>query len=295
MKGEPSRNDPERAPTADAGQSIGRHEVVSVRVGEIPEAAAAGTVAAVYADIRRVLGVSFVPLVYRVLACESDRLEGIWADVAPNLGDEITVRAAGKLGATPASSAAGRPPESDLSDARTAAAVATIGAYRRSNALNLIGLSALGDGISAPRASAPVPSARPRSRSILPMADLAVLPRSTIALLEEMSAPIAGAERPIVIPSLFRHFAHDERLLADIWTAIRPQVATPDFANATSAIRVEARAIASSLPYRIARVENENTRRIVERFIATISAMIVAGGLLEAAISHPTRRDGVGD
>ena len=42
------------------------------------------------------------------------------------------------------------------------------------------------------------------------MVDPPALPRRTIALQEEMSAPIAGKERPIVIPSLFRHFAQDQ-------------------------------------------------------------------------------------
>lgn len=265
----------------------------SERVREIPEAAATGTVAAVYADIRRVLGVPFVALVYRVLACEPDRLEAIWADLGPNLGSDVAGRAAKRLVATPLSGIAVQLRGEDGVDLDAAAAMATLGAFRHTNTLNVIGLSALLEGVSAPRAPGPAPSTWRRDQTTLPMADLVALPRSTIALLEEMSAPIAGSERPIVIPSLFRHFAHDERLLALIWATIRPRVEGADFSNATAAIHGEARTIASSLPYRVARVEDEETRALVARFIGTISAMIVVGGLMEVAISGlKGRRDG---
>ena len=69
----------------------------SQHVKEIPEATATGVVAALYADIRRVLGVPLVALVFRVLACEPARLEAIWADLGPNLGSDVVARAASRV------------------------------------------------------------------------------------------------------------------------------------------------------------------------------------------------------
>ena len=63
------------------------------------------------------------------------------------------------------------------------------------------------DSRRSPRDRREAPS--PQPREMLPMADLASLEPGTIALLQRMSAPVAGPEQPILIPSLFRYFAHD--------------------------------------------------------------------------------------
>ena len=258
----------------------------SQHVEEIPEATATAPVAAVYADIRRVLGVPFVALVFRVLACEPDRLEAIWADLGPNLGSDFASQAASRLVVKPPAGLGVRR-SADGVTLDTVAAAATLRTYRHTNTLNAIGLAALLDGVEGPLAPGPAGSARRTGETILPMADLAALPRCTIALLEEMSAPIAGQERPIVIPSLFRHFAQDQRLLEFIWTTIRPYIEDSHFSGATAMIGQEARRIASALPYRVRRIEDIESRRIAQRFSRTIPAMIVVGGLVELAIGGP--------
>jgi hypothetical protein len=221
-----------------------------------------------------------------VLACEPGRLEAIWADLGPNLGSDVVARAASRLVINPPpGGAAGRGAHGLNLD--TGAAVATLRTYHHTNTLNVIGLAALLDGVEGPRAHGPAPSAHRTDETILPMADLMALPRSTIALLEEMSARIAGPERPVVIPSLFRHFADDQRLLQFVWTTIRPYVEDADFSDVTAVIVQEARRIASSLPYRVRRIEDVEGRRIAQRFSQTIAAMIVVGNLVEPAISGP--------
>jgi hypothetical protein len=259
------------------------------RAEEIPEAIATEPVAAVYADIRRVLGTPFVALVFRVLASDPGRLVAIWADLGPNLGSDVVARAATGLVPGPpagvATSGSNHRPGLNF-----AAAVATLRTYHHTNALNLIGMAALLDGVGGPRAPGHASSAQRPEETILPMADLSTLPRRTVALLEEMSAPIAGRERPIVIPSLFRHFAHDHQDLEFIWTTIRPHVEAPDFSEGTAVIVRRARRIASSLPFRVRRVEDPQSRRIAERFTRTIAAMLVVGSLVELALvgSNPS-------
>ena len=278
-----SRGTSARLVDVRATSGVGTPEHDAHRVEEVPEAIATGAVAAVYADIRRVLGVPFVALVFRVLASEPGRLEAIWADLGPNLGSDVAARAAKRLVVQPPANLGlrrgGHGPNLD-----SAAAVATLRAYHHTNALNLIGLAALLDGVEGPRAPGHAPSAQRPEETILPMADLSALPRRTVALLEEMSAPIAGPERPIVIPSLFRHFAHDHPDLEFIWTTIRAQVEAPDFSEGTAVTVRRARRLASSLPFRVRRVEDPESRRIAERFTRTIAAMLVVGSLVELAL-----------
>lgn len=263
---------------------MNRAEPDRERIGEIPESSAAGSVAEVYADIRRVLGVPFVALIYRVLASEPDRLQPIWADLGPNLASGVARHAAQGLASTPRRRiVAGRAP--DGLDLDVGAAVATLEAFRHANALNVIGLSALLRGVDRPPAPDRGASAPPSFWRLLPMADLASLPTTTVDLLERMSAPIAGPERPIVIPSLLRYFAHDRHVLEFVWETIQPHVEGAAFASATAAIRTEANEAASSLPYRVRAAAGAETRRIAHRFVTTVPAMIVVSALIEDAIS----------
>jgi hypothetical protein len=52
---------------------------------EVPEGEAQGVVADIYADIRNVLGLPVVNLVYRCLAVEPTHLASIWRTLRPNL------------------------------------------------------------------------------------------------------------------------------------------------------------------------------------------------------------------
>jgi hypothetical protein len=54
-------------------------------LAEVPEASAVGSLADVYADIRRVLGVANVVLVDRAFAAQPGRLERVWSVLRPNL------------------------------------------------------------------------------------------------------------------------------------------------------------------------------------------------------------------
>ena len=258
------------------------------RTAEVAEAEAAGSVAAVYADIRRVLGVPLVALVYRVLASRPGRVEAIWAELAPNLGSEVVRHGAPALGSHGDRAVASlRLPSAEGAARDRAAAAATLRAFRHTNSVNVIGLTALREGVAGPTARVPAPSAPAVVREVLPMADLEALPASTVRLLERMSEPIAGGERPLVIPSLFRYFAHDERLLTLIWGVLEPFVGGRGFAAATAAVRAEAGKLATVLPHRVTRVDDTETRAVVERFLRTIPAMIVTGSLIEALLARP--------
>ena len=256
---------------------------IAPRMAEVREADATGRVAVLYDDIRRVTGVGTVALVYRVLASSPDTLEAVWDDLAPNLADPVVRGGALALDAGTGGTVAPLPPE--LVTVPHAEAASTLASFARINRLNMVGLTALLDGVEAPPAPGVVATGAPDPIADgLPMADLGVLPRTTVALLEEMSAPVAGTERPLVIPSLFRYFARDERLLRALWTALRPVVHDAVFADRVGTIRHDAAVRAAAIPYHVRPLPPGEARTVVERFLRTIPSMIVVGGALSAAL-----------
>jgi hypothetical protein len=116
----------------------------TVLLAEVPEAVAVGSLAGVYADIRSVLGVANVVLVYRALAAQPGRLEGLWSALRPNLASAqartlvagLSPRAVGGVAPGPAAAV-----ERAALDQRLV--LGTLCSFQRSNRLNLIGLLAL--------------------------------------------------------------------------------------------------------------------------------------------------------
>jgi hypothetical protein len=253
-------------------------------IEEVDERAARGSVADTYADIRRVLGVPMVVFVYRALAATTGRLERVWKLLAPNLASVEAQRIAatldppGRWKITPL-------PQEALEGAGIGppCLASTLDGFDRANRLNLLGLQALLDGTlgdhDADRREAP----SPEPREVLPIADLAALEPDTIALLQRMSAPVAGSEQPILIPSLYRYFAHDRDLLETIWQSIGPAVETEHFHDVVAAITARARDHSRRLPYAVPRADDRGTRDITTRFVTTIPGMIVTTKLLRHA------------
>jgi hypothetical protein len=234
-------------------------------LSEVAETDATGRIAELYDEIRATLGLPLVNLVYRHLAATGE-LEAVWAQLRPALaGVDVAL-------AVDAPAVARIPPAALAAvGADTEACLATLEVYRRGNSLNLLAMRALLDGADgggrAGAPAAPLPEA-------LPMADIAALRPPVRALLDEMSA-VAG--EPGLVPSLFRHFAHDPALLALLWTAIAPVAG--DVPRCAAAVRVDAR------PARpVERLEGP-LRETCARFAGAMARMLVAGELLRRALA----------
>ncbi len=253
---------------------------------EIPEDVATGSVAEVYDGLRRVHGVPFVAFVYRALAAEPGRLERIWAELEPNLTSPEARRAAEELAAVPAGAITPIPAASLAVtglDARRVAA--TLAAFRRVNSGNLVAVLAVLQGVDRPPAASPAPAfGHATVGATLPIPEMAAFPGPVRALLEEMSVPFAGDERPVLIPSLLRALATTPALLALLWAALRPAVTSESFRPVVDRIGARATELARTLPYRVARVDDEGAREILARFASAIPAMLVGGALIEAAL-----------
>ena len=254
---------------------------------EVPESAADGDVAATYSDIRRVHGTSSVALVYRVLATKPGRLEHVWKTIAPNLRTAELPTWTHSFAQLNLGTVKPLPARLLLDVGLDAeATVATLAEFRDVNSLNLLGLLSLIHGAQGGSTPAPIRASRPAPRRTLPMADLATLPSGTAQLLDRMSAAIVGSEIPILIPSLFRCFAQSEQVLELVWRGIAPSVRSPEFATVVDSIRAHVRAKSGAMPFRVAALDDGETREIVARFCSAIPRMIVAGALLERTLSE---------
>ena len=258
----------------------------------MPEETATGTVADTYAQIRRIFGVPMVMLVYRALAVQPGRLEQVW-DARANLACGETQRNAARL----------NPPEVGLAKPLPRALVAhvnlgqaqlagTLAAFDRSNRLNLIGLTSLLEGTPGNADADRSQASLTRPSEMLPIADLASLPDATLDLLRGISAsPIVGQQQPMLIPSLFRYFAHDEKLLRSIARSLGPLVESKDFPRAVATVSRDARDSARLLPYAVDRADDAGTREITTRFLTALPAMIVTTALLRVILGDLLSED----
>lgn len=263
-------------------------------LAEIAERDAAGEVAATFADIRQVLGVPVVNLIYRHLAAEG-RLEPAWAAIRPNLAHEATWALARALAQT---ADAVRPRVGPLdpavilracvSDGELARARATLAVYERANALNLLAARALVDGVPGTGMPAGAPAeAEPATGSgeILPMADPAGVGDDVRATLNAMSETLASPGQDVLIPSLYRHLASVPPLLRLLWQTAGDALAGERTAGAAAAVRRHARVLAATLPLPVEPTPDESVRRAFERFEPAMATMLVAGGVLGDAVA----------
>lgn len=253
---------------------------------EIPEAEAEGAIAELYEDIRTVLGLPLVNLVYRHLAVEPHRLDSAWRELRPNLTDVAIDAGAEELvglarldaPAIPAAAlhATGLRP-SDLP-----AVAATLDAYNHANPRNLIALFALERG--APGGGLARPAARTEPAELLPMAEIASLDPVVLALLHEMAKPFAGRGEATLIPGLLRHFAERPSLLALFWTVLQPLARGRTVARKGNVVARRAAKLADTLPHPVRATTDGETRAVLRQFTRTIPRMIVAGIVLRDAL-----------
>ena len=203
-------------------------------VPAIIEAAATGEIAEIFGDIRRVLGVDVVNLIWRHLATIDGALAWTWTTLRPVYDDgTIAAEAAALRADLDLPALPGIPAEAfvalglrgdDISAIRD-----TLAAYDRTNAMALIALSALlsvlGEAPSLPDATPPsdevIREDQQPKISLPRLLSLADLPTETAALI--MTLNRLGTRRPgAVVASMYRHLAHWPAYLALVWAIIAP-------------------------------------------------------------------------
>ena len=249
---------------------------------EVSEADAHGPIAELYSDVRSVLGLPVVNLVYRSLATDPARLAAVWAALRANLvscgADDaahhlVALATPGDLAPLTAAelSAAG------IDESQIVAARATLDAYARGNSHNLLAMNALLNGCRG-SGEGGRPAERPPPQPILPMVSLDRLPGEELDRLLEMSVRLVGEERPILVPSLLRHLASIPALLDRLWRAIEPTL--EQLQETRGAVADGARLLADQLPYEVVPLRDANERQLTSRFAGAMSTLLVVGEAL---------------
>ena len=202
-------------------------------VPAIPEWSATGEVATIFADIREVLGVGVVNLIWRHLATIEGALPWAWSALRPLYIDGTIAREATALHAELDLQ---RMPKMPLeafavlgltADDRIAIR-SVLSAYNRTNAMAQIAFSALLcrlTGNEAPEATdAPQSLAPGESWTSIPLPalpSLADLPTEAAALVVTLNG--IGTKRPVpILASMYRHLAHWPAFLALSWAVVAP-------------------------------------------------------------------------
>lgn len=206
-------------------------------VPTVTEHDATGTVKAIYQDIKSVLGVPVVNLIFRHIATMPGALEWVWAMVRPlYAGDKLTKMADQLMAdiAIPTLPRLTRPALQavgvDTAGERTIARI--LKAYNRSNPMNLMALTTLlvylednvggktlsdtaTDPLALHQDTPPVPEALP------PLLSLAEMDQATAALVRSLNALSPQGEAR-TMPSMYRHLAHWPGYLALALTLLQP-------------------------------------------------------------------------
>jgi len=270
-------------------------------VPAITEADAGGEVAAIFADIRHVLGVGVVNLIWRHLATHPGALPWVWGTLRPLYVDgSIGAEAAALHGALAFPELLPLPAQvlaaAGLSDLDIEAIRKVLAAYDRTNAMALIALSAALsrlDGAadaSAAKSHEMVPARPPDALplpSLLNLADMSPATAELVLMLNHLGT----RQRDPVLASMYRHLAHWPPYLALAWTIVAPLEADgrlgPAIDDAVAKARVGAGRIAGLLPtLSDTPAAHVAIREALERFTGDVIAkMVVICGLLRRQIA----------
>jgi hypothetical protein len=205
----------------------------------IAEAEARGEIADLFVDIRSVVGVRVVNLVWRHLATFEGALPWAWAAVKPIYVAGIADEAARSFRRTMQV-----PKIGSLAGTQPAALDAVLASYDHSNTINLFALGALAARLSG-EASA---EGTPPSGARLPAPDAALpdLPSEkdvgpqTWARVLRLNQ-FADRREPLILASMYRHLAHWPRFLEQIEGALQPLQADGSLGRAVDANKEAAR------------------------------------------------------
>ncbi len=265
-------------------------------LAEVTEDSARGEIARIYREIRRLLAVPFVALIYRHLATIPDALESLWRAVAPLLESGELQERAWRIG-----SGAWPGPVAEIPvhvRALGPASLSRLGdvldAYNRANPVNFAIVSLLH---ATPQAGDKAPSGNPRVWTPPPMISALppIVPIGDVApeLREYLDAFGKPSERgmPAMVPTLYRHLAHWPSVLDFARDEVLPRLATGTFAPAIDRFRAAIQLEATTLRGRFGSTDaplqlQGRLAPVLDRFTAVIPEMVVVGNFLSRSLGR---------
>ena len=274
-------------------------------IAEVAEAQAEGRVAAVYADIRQVLGVPFVNLIYRHLATTPAVLDCVWAALRPHFASGELAAQAARLRREIAAQVEGWPVacmEDAPEEARAAASL--VGMYNEANSLNRVALQHL---LGPCRVQAAAPQADPAqadapadlTRSTVQKPGRPAIPRlpefrelqqRELDRIHRLNA-YAEPGTPAMVASLYRHLAAWPDVLREVERVLGPLNERGLLDRAREDACIAAARCAQAQPLAMAPLvdafHSQYEARLRQFADVTISKMIPIGMALSRAFGPP--------
>lgn len=287
------------------------------RIPEVSEGAATGEMAAIYADIRALLGVPMVNLIYRHMAAFPGLLPWAWGSVRPAVTDGTIPAAARTLAAEVALRPVAVLAEPVLrvlgvGESAHRHITAILDAYNLANPCNLLitatllRLAAVAEdrtpasdpppGATAPAPAAPAARAPDASAAAggSAAADLGPPMVAPAAMAPDVAALVGGLPaEPGIVPSLYRHLANWPQLLAVQAVLLEPhRAALPGLASGLEesagavACRLVGDGLVRRLPAATSRPLGVQGLRVAD-FPSVITRMVVVGKAFAACLPAP--------
>jgi hypothetical protein len=264
-------------------------------LAELPESSATGEKRAIYAEMKRLGGVPMVALIFRHLATLPGGLEWTWNAIGPAWKAGRLQEEAWRIAqASDMIPLAGVPREAlaplgvDVAGLREIHVA--LDAYNRANPENMLSVLCLLRLLEGAQAAQPFAARSwmppPAPGPLVPMTDVAAMPREVAALLDLVAAP-GDANSPRVVQSLYRHFGHRPAFLALAITLLRQRFDDGSIDRSVAAIHASMSAAADELVRGLSAppAPHPGIRTVCERFGgAVIPQMIVVGALLKQAL-----------
>lgn len=272
---------------------------------EVKEGDAVGETAALYDDIRAVIGVPIVNLIFRNMATVPGCLLWAWGTIRPlyingeipNAAEELTAEVMPGHRADLSQPIA----EASLSSSDVSDIDRVLDTYGRANPMNLIGLKIIdlaldatpqGPGVNRVPALKESALLKPQGlRDLLPMTDPLNAPAATQSALNSLARQIHGGDTG-VIPSLYRHFGGWPGFLERLKPALDPVLSGGTFEAAAQQMLSAGEAVAQSfyktLPLQDLDTPDPSTttalKNLINQFPPNICRMTVLATLLRRGL-----------
>ena len=285
--------------------------VSAFELAEITEGSATGQVAELYDDIRAVIGVPMVNLIFRHMAIIPGCLNWSWQTLRPlylsgkiaDAADALTVGILPGQVVDLTESIA----EADLTDDDTCAIDQVLYFYGRANPMNAIGLQVISFALDgSPQENVVGHSqvltndilVKPKGLSdLLPMVDPATASHEVRIALHRLALQIHGEDIG-VIPSLYRHFGRWPKFLRALEGALEPTLSI-GIEDTAKAMLEESKSAARilyldlPLPAKPPNDQSDNAlRKLIEKFPRNICRMTALATLLRRGLCSRVHNKG---